>query len=466
MQSQYPPGKDLQEIDKSNSHITVHQEPASPAGARPHDLGFLEKGGRPSPPILTQMHDGLDPAPELPPPAQFDRPSDILFDASLDQLIDEEFGDFESAALPTASTTEDLISIGPETVQPSSGRNNEQHSLQIQPEGKIKTRVLPRSKCDQTLASPHTMPAVAERQMARHDTLIKENEDWGDLMDFEDPLDSNPCSVLTPSRRSEGAISGGRSHGNTPGHSTTLSIPHAHCTAFNAPARNPSSSSSSSSKVVAPTNIPQPSILLPLITSSFNAFQSRFSAPISIQSHSVREKAIYDPAMIEFLRGYILLGVVATRIIAGRKLRWRRDKYLSQGTKIGPAQSGQKGGMKLAGLDRMEDLKEVREIAETVQAWSTQLGILRSILVAAKSKDSNFSLKIPELKSTPSIRTLSEMEGGLSATYCCALCGLKRNERVGGVDVDVEDSFGEWWAEHWGHRTCKNFWEEHKSTLP
>jgi len=38
------------------------------------------------------------------------------------------------------------------------------------------------------------------------------------------------------------------------------------------------------------------------------------------------------------------------------------------------------------------------------------------------------------------------------------VCALKRNERVVKVDFEVEDVFGEWWTEHWGHKACVAFW--------
>lgn len=44
----------------------------------------------------------------------------------------------------------------------------------------------------------------------------------------------------------------------------------------------------------------------------------------------------------------------------------------------------------------------------------------------------------------------------------CIICGLKREECVGKVDFEVEDSFGEWWVEYWGYRVCKNFWIEYE----
>jgi hypothetical protein len=40
-----------------------------------------------------------------------------------------------------------------------------------------------------------------------------------------------------------------------------------------------------------------------------------------------------------------------------------------------------------------------------------------------------------------------------------------RDERVANVDAHVEDSFGEWWTEHWGHLECRLFWEENQASL-
>ena len=56
-------------------------------------------------------------------------------------------------------------------------------------------------------------------------------------------------------------------------------------------------------------------------------------------------------------------------------------------------------------------------------------------------------------------------EGTLTAPKACVICGLKREERIPKVDFQVEDSFGEWWVEHWGHRACRNFCHEHESKL-
>jgi len=76
--------------------------------------------------------------------------------------------------------------------------------------------------------------------------------------------------------------------------------------------------------------------------------------------------------------------------------------------------------------------------------------------------DASAHLVIPDISDNMYIKT---QEGGPTAPKPCVVCGLKRGERINKVDVQVEDSFGEWWAEHWGHRACRNFWLEHEPKL-
>jgi len=132
--------------------------------------------------------------------------------------------------------------------------------------------------------------------------------------------------------------------------------------------------------------------------------------------------------------------------------------------KIGPAAAGGKGGMKLAGVDKAEITREDREAADVVWIWKDQLGRLRSTIAVANSSIHNASqqLSIPDVSEAMHIKTKAR---GLTAPKPCLICGLKREERVNKVDVDVEDSFGEWWIDHWGHRACRNFWLEHESKL-
>lgn len=168
-----------------------------------------------------------------------------------------------------------------------------------------------------------------------------------------------------------------------------------------------------------------------------------------------------------FLRGYLALATVAARIIAGRRLRWHRDKFLSQSMTISAATGG-KGGMKLAGIDKSQSAREDREAADVAVAWKDVVGRLRTAVAAANAaiaKDAaalGRPLKVPELAETMRVETV---KGAITAPKACVVCGLKRDERVARVDFEVEDSFGEWWVEFWGHRECRNFWVEHEVAL-
>jgi hypothetical protein len=219
-------------------------------------------------------------------------------------------------------------------------------------------------------------------------------------------------------------------------------------------------------QAVPPTNIPPPSILLSIFPQIFNLPQSPLFQAVANQSFTIRNRILSDPSTITFLRGYILLASVAARIIAGRKLRWKRDVHLSQSMKIGPAAAagGRGGGMKLTGVDKAEAAREDREAAELVRIWREQIGRLRSAVAAANSsiRDKATHLAVPEISETMQVKP---ERGALTAPKPCVLCGLKREERISKIDGEVEDSFGEWWIEHWGHRTCRNFWAEHEGKL-
>ncbi|KAK3946099.1 hypothetical protein QBC46DRAFT_414859 [Diplogelasinospora grovesii] len=108
--------------------------------------------------------------------------------------------------------------------------------------------------------------------------------------------------------------------------------------------------------------------------------------PISAQLASVQDRVLSDEATLIFLRCYLTLATVAARIIAGRKLRWHRDKLLMQKMSISAA--GGKGGMKLAGVDKQQSAHEDREAAEVVDVWKKQVGRLRSAVAAAAIRSS------------------------------------------------------------------------------
>ncbi|KAK0926677.1 hypothetical protein LTR29_017830 [Friedmanniomyces endolithicus] len=220
-----------------------------------------------------------------------------------------------------------------------------------------------------------------------------------------------------------------------------------------------------------PTNVPPPAVLLSIFPSIFASGQEALLDPLSKLDMKQRQVLLAHPATHLFLRGYLGLAVVLGHIIAGRKLRWKRDHYLSQGTRIGPAAAGGKSsGMKLAGVDRSETAKEDREVLDALRLWKAQIGRLRSAVAAASSITPDGESRLPAVpeisEQTVPVRSVKAVEGGVTAPHACALCGLRREERVARVDVEVDDSFGEWWVEGMSmHLLCRKFWEEHRGKL-
>ncbi|KAK3955266.1 hypothetical protein QBC32DRAFT_333877 [Pseudoneurospora amorphoporcata] len=214
----------------------------------------------------------------------------------------------------------------------------------------------------------------------------------------------------------------------------------------------------SSDKSPPPTNVPPPSILLSILPQRLDLSKTsllKIKALPAAKQHAV----VSDPATMTFLRGYLALATVTGRIIAGRKQRWQRDKFLVQGMSISAA--GGMRGMKLATVDKTQSARDDHSAVAVLDVWSRQEGSLRSTVTAANAA-SDTKLKVPQLKLALQVHVVKNVP---TAPKPCVVCGLKRDERVGGVDFDVEDSFGEWWIDFWGHRACKNFWVEHEAKL-
>ncbi|KAH7382245.1 hypothetical protein BKA66DRAFT_418340 [Pyrenochaeta sp. MPI-SDFR-AT-0127] len=215
-----------------------------------------------------------------------------------------------------------------------------------------------------------------------------------------------------------------------------------------------------------PTNVPPPGVLLSLFPSLFAEAQETLFKPMAAQTLPMRNKLLAEAATITYLQGYLILANVAAHIIAGRKLRWKRDQHLSQGMRIGPASSKSTSGMKLAGIDKGENMKEEREVSDVVRVWKGQVGRLRHIVSGANQIKAGTLSAVPDLQETLPVKTLKQSEGGIPARQPCMMCGLKRDERVTATDMAVDDSFGEWWIEQVNmHRGCRNFWNEHQETL-
>jgi hypothetical protein len=196
-----------------------------------------------------------------------------------------------------------------------------------------------------------------------------------------------------------------------------------------------------------PTNVPPPGVLLSLFPALFADAQEKLFKPMAAQTLPMRNKLLAESATITYLQGYLMLANVAAHVIAGRKLRWKRDQHLSQGMRIGPASSRATSGMKLTGIDKGENLKEEREASDVVRVWKDQVGRLRHVVSGANQIKAGTLGTVPDLQETMPVRTLKQSEGGVPARQPCMMCGLKREERVTAGDMSAEDSFGEWWVD-------------------
>lgn len=222
----------------------------------------------------------------------------------------------------------------------------------------------------------------------------------------------------------------------------------------------------SNAPTLPPTNIPPPAVLLSVFPSLIASAQAALFDTLSKIPQDQKHELLSHEATHQFLRGYIGLSVVLAHIISGRKQRWKRDQFLAQGMRIGPAAAGGKGGMKLAGVDKSEAAKEDREVLDAVRQWRSVVGKLRSAVSGANVKAVTKLPPIPEISEQMPVKALKIAEGGIVASHACALCGLKREERVLKVDEGVDDSFGEWWVQGMNmHLLCKNFWDSHSEKM-
>lgn len=222
----------------------------------------------------------------------------------------------------------------------------------------------------------------------------------------------------------------------------------------------------SNAPTLPPTNIPPPAVLLSVFPSLIASAQAALFDTLAKIPQDQKQELLSHEATHQFLRGYIGLSVVLAHIISGRKQRWKRDQFLAQSMRIGPAAAGGKGGMKLAGVDKSEAAKEDREVLDAVRQWKSVVGKLRSAVSGANVKAVSKLPPIPEISEQMPVKALKMTEGGIVASHACALCGLKREERVLKVDEGVDDSFGEWWVQGMNmHLLCKNFWDSHSEKM-
>ncbi|CAG8898179.1 unnamed protein product [Penicillium egyptiacum] len=211
---------------------------------------------------------------------------------------------------------------------------------------------------------------------------------------------------------------------------------------------------------VRPTNIPPPSVLLELFLDVFEKLQKE-AALAKSQLRSSAPQSSSNTLTTTALNIHNVLQSAA-RVIAGRGLRWKRDTILSQSMRIGPARSGKAGGMKLNSVNKQENIKEEQDAVDVLTTWRERAAIFNAVLQAAGQRP------IPTVPDPSALKVITARadQGALKASHPCALCSLKRDERVLRVDEqNVQDSFGEWWTEHWGHTACRQFWERNRNLL-
>ncbi|KAK5046864.1 hypothetical protein LTR84_007218 [Exophiala bonariae] len=196
----------------------------------------------------------------------------------------------------------------------------------------------------------------------------------------------------------------------------------------------------STDAVTRPLNVPPPATLLQLLSNIFVLIHNL---------HSAGQEAKPDLA----LKVLVVFRVVS-RIVAGRTLRWKRDTILAQSMRIG--QAGSTGGMKLTSVNKGESTREAREVEDLLGHWSRYTHEFHSILAQAGMTGTRL-----KIASSPTLKILK----ATGTSKQCALCGLQRTERISGVDTDIDDLFGEFWTEHWGHKECCEFWFLYKEHL-
>lgn len=218
-----------------------------------------------------------------------------------------------------------------------------------------------------------------------------------------------------------------------------------------------------------PTNIPPPSILISLLSTLITTLPNQIERILQSLPATTSFNSTADRALSTAIRKCLAALRVSARIIAGRKLRWKRDTHLSQSIRIGPAPAAAgRGGMKLSSVDKNVTKREDREVIEFIRIWHAKLGAVRRALASANSKigDAGQKLDLPVISEGMIVKVVRDEDGGVRSAKACVLCGIRREERVDKVDgLEVFDVAGEWWIEYWGHRECQAFWYQHEKYL-
>lgn len=364
-----------------------------------------------------------------------DRGAEVLFDASTDQYdVEDDFGDFEVGQQePIQDQPNDLLS-NPVSKEPSSNHPVHLPDL-LDLDGSVGPNE-PQNQEDEWGEFTDVSSKVPKYQghgTLTSDTDHKQASAMGTSEEWEWFKDQQVANPFQPTKNRPAGKTSGRHEEALPSSKQPQDF------------ASPDGAATGSNEETRPSNIPPPAILLQCLPKVFSN--------IANTGHTAQSRK----ACSDILQAH----TVASRLIAGRSLRWKRDTILNQSTKIGPAVAGRKGGgMKLAAIDKSENLKEEKEVGDVLQAWEKHAYFFNSTVHRAGIQRPLLTLS-EKLKSRP-----AKGAGVLTSKQPCALCGLKRDERVPEADFTVDDSFGEYWSEHWGHLECKRFWYWNQALLP
>ncbi|KAL2833210.1 hypothetical protein BJY01DRAFT_94043 [Aspergillus pseudoustus] len=369
-----------------------------------------------------------------------DNSNDVLFDATLESFSDngsDDWGEFETAeARPSQPQTKVPLEKRKAKNMPSREPQALPNLLDSFDSFSIDERPQPGSRfpTDTLILDDLAIGSGAsERQRSRPTLSMEEEpfEEWGDFTDG--PLEASQPSSLQLSTQQPTKVVRKLEDGETQAAkplAATQSTPASH---------------------VRPTNIPPPSILLELFPQLFERLRQ--------EGTEAKRKAQQGENLYAVAISILCTLKAAARVVTGRSLRWKRDAILSQSMRIGPARSGKAGGMKLSTVNKNEDIKEQQEAVDVINMWRERATFFNSVIQAAGKRP------VQVIVESTRVTTATAGQGAIKAAHACALCGLKRDERIPKLDENVEDSFGEWWTEHWGHTDCRHFWEDNIGLL-
>ncbi|KIV81206.1 hypothetical protein PV11_08638 [Exophiala sideris] len=384
--------------------------------------------------------------------------NDVLFDAE-EPEIDDDFGDFQAV--------EDSKESGSQATQISENTHQPQHNIKAPTTAGLLTDFLDTdSYLQHTSASGGPRPGSKALEVTGNVPALKPSaangtaeidanweEDWGEPEEIRPQTEPKHAPTgFAPQEKPQADPMKGRNdeeddwepfEDGQPATSAQDSPEKPSTTVRNGSQSVSLVSSNRPSFHERPTNVPPPSSLLQLLSDVFKSLHE------SNLDNTVSKPDLAAKILIVFR--------TACRLVAGRSLRWRRDNLLSQSMRI--SQAGKSGGMKLTSVNKSESAKEERDCREMIRDWDLHLHEFNSIIARAGLPPHR--MKIP---ASAALKTLKYPVPTESSKQC-ALCGLKRVERVTDVDVDVDDLFGEFWTEHWGHKDCYDFWYSYTSLL-